>query len=146
MTFHPLGHILVSASNDHTTRFWSRERPGDVTSVFSGGGEKPPEALDMSGQDDDEDLMVPGFSYDGGAAGGGGTGGGGGSWKWWGNEMDAATDQGAAGAAGDGYPSVPFSGDDGGNADDFIPGLGAGEHLNTTPQEDVWRRGPRRGR
>ena len=41
LAFHPLGHILVSASNDHTTRFWSRERTGDATSVFSGGGEKP---------------------------------------------------------------------------------------------------------
>ena len=43
LTFHPLGHLLVSGSNDHTTRFWSRERPGDEDSVFSGEGEKPPE-------------------------------------------------------------------------------------------------------
>ena len=28
LAFHPLGHLLVSASNDHTTRFWSRGRPG----------------------------------------------------------------------------------------------------------------------
>lgn len=28
LAFHPLGHILCSASNDHTTRFWSRGRPG----------------------------------------------------------------------------------------------------------------------
>ncbi|KIM58199.1 hypothetical protein SCLCIDRAFT_1218834 [Scleroderma citrinum Foug A] len=60
LTFHPLGHLLVTASNDHTTRFWSRERPGDATSVFSGGGEKPPEVVEMSGQDEEE---VPGFSY-----------------------------------------------------------------------------------
>lgn len=29
LAFHPLGHILCSASNDHTTRFWSRGRPGE---------------------------------------------------------------------------------------------------------------------
>ncbi|KAE9407935.1 WD40 repeat-like protein [Gymnopus androsaceus JB14] len=38
LAFHPLGHLLVSASNDHTTRFWSRERPGDSEAVFSAGG------------------------------------------------------------------------------------------------------------
>ncbi|KAJ7577550.1 WD40-repeat-containing domain protein [Mycena floridula] len=64
LAYHPLGHLLVSASNDHTTRFWSRERPGDASSVFSGGGEKPPEMTDMSGQDDDDDAqMVPGFGF-----------------------------------------------------------------------------------
>ncbi len=31
-TFHHLGHLLlvVSASNDHMTRFWARERPADA--------------------------------------------------------------------------------------------------------------------
>ena len=60
LAFHPLGHLLVSASNDHTTRFWSRERPGDASSVFSGGGEKPPAVVDTS-QQDEEEAMVPGF-------------------------------------------------------------------------------------
>jgi polyadenylation factor subunit 2 len=27
--WHPMGHILASGSNDHTTRFWTRNRPGD---------------------------------------------------------------------------------------------------------------------
>ncbi|KAG8860603.1 pre-mRNA cleavage and polyadenylation factor (CPF) complex subunit [Serendipita sp. 411] len=63
LAFHPLGHLLVSASNDHTTRFWSRERPGDSSSVFSGGGEKPPEAGDGEGEDDEAwgDAMLPGL-------------------------------------------------------------------------------------
>ncbi|CAG0921179.1 unnamed protein product [Notodromas monacha] len=30
LAWHPLGHILCSGSNDHTTRFWTRNRPGDV--------------------------------------------------------------------------------------------------------------------
>ncbi|OMJ23476.1 pre-mRNA 3' end processing protein WDR33 [Smittium culicis] len=27
--WHPIGHLLASGSNDHTTRFWARSRPGD---------------------------------------------------------------------------------------------------------------------
>ena len=27
--WHPLGHMLISASNDYTTRFWTRNFPGD---------------------------------------------------------------------------------------------------------------------
>ena len=29
LEWHPMGHLLASASNDHTTRFWARNRPGD---------------------------------------------------------------------------------------------------------------------
>ncbi|KAJ3023992.1 WD repeat-containing protein 33 [Thoreauomyces humboldtii] len=32
LDWHPMGHILVSGSNDHTTRFWTRNRPGDAMS------------------------------------------------------------------------------------------------------------------
>ncbi|ORX49143.1 WD40 repeat-like protein [Hesseltinella vesiculosa] len=32
MDWHPVGHILVTGSNDHTTRFWTRPRPGETTS------------------------------------------------------------------------------------------------------------------
>ncbi|KAI7861762.1 WD40-repeat-containing domain protein [Spinellus fusiger] len=31
LDWHPVGHILVSGSNDHTTRFWTRPRPGETT-------------------------------------------------------------------------------------------------------------------
>jgi len=27
--WHPLGHMLVTSSNDHTTKFWARNKPGD---------------------------------------------------------------------------------------------------------------------
>jgi WD40 repeat protein len=29
IAWHPLGHLVATASNDHTTKFWSRQRPGD---------------------------------------------------------------------------------------------------------------------
>lgn len=32
LDWHPIGHILVTGSNDHTTRFWTRPRPGETTS------------------------------------------------------------------------------------------------------------------
>ena len=104
LAYHPFGHILVSASNDHTTRFWSRERPGDASSVFSGGGEKPPEIVDTSGQDEDEDANVPGFVY-------GGSGGGG----WWAKEEDGGGGSNQGGGSGGhlGYTD-----------DEFIPGFG----------------------
>ncbi|KAI0933550.1 hypothetical protein AcW1_005352 [Taiwanofungus camphoratus] len=119
LAFHPLGHLLVSASNDHTTRFWCRERPGDATSVFSGGGEKPPEITDTAGQDEEDEAMVPGFGY-GGAGGGAG---------WWGKDEDGVDS------------SMPLSGSyddysrrgpmDSGGGDDFIPGFGASDSSGT---------------
>lgn len=30
LSWHPLGHLLVSGSHDYSTRFWSRARPGDT--------------------------------------------------------------------------------------------------------------------
>lgn len=105
-----MGHLLVTASNDHTTRFWSRERPGDATSVFSGGGEKPPEIIDMSGQDDEDDAMVPGFSY-------------GGTTKWWGKEEDPV------GLGDSSRVQRAFSSEDAMDTEDFIPGLGSADQF-----------------
>ncbi|KAJ3541506.1 hypothetical protein NMY22_g3860 [Coprinellus aureogranulatus] len=122
LTYHPLGHILVSGSNDHTTRFWSRERPGDATSVFSGGGEKPPEMMDMSGQDEEDEAFVPGFGGGGGSVGGG-----------WGGQED---DREGGGQSRGGYENASGRDERGygqrdnggyGDADDYaIPGFGGG--------------------
>ncbi|KAI0035021.1 WD40-repeat-containing domain protein [Vararia minispora EC-137] len=57
LAFHPLGHLLVTASNDHTTRFWARERPGEAGAAADA---KPPgEAADDG--DEDEDDVLPGL-------------------------------------------------------------------------------------
>ncbi|KAI0628772.1 WD40-repeat-containing domain protein [Trametes polyzona] len=132
LTYHPLGHILVSASNDHTTRFWCRERPGDASSVFSGGGEKPPEVTDTSGQDEEEEAMVPGFGYGAGAGAGVGAGG------WWGKEEDGR-DAGmmpsssyGSGAGSGGYPSFgPTGAMD--TSEDAIPGIGGFDGSSSGP-------------
>ena len=29
LAFHPVGHVLATASNDHRVKFWCRTRPGD---------------------------------------------------------------------------------------------------------------------
>ncbi|KAI9318670.1 WD40-repeat-containing domain protein [Dichotomocladium elegans] len=34
LDWHPVGHILVSGANDHTTRFWTRPRPGESVDKF----------------------------------------------------------------------------------------------------------------
>lgn len=34
LAWHPVGHILCSGSNDHTTKFWCRQRPGTETNLF----------------------------------------------------------------------------------------------------------------
>ncbi|KAI3605045.1 polyadenylation factor subunit 2 [Moniliophthora roreri] len=146
LTFHPLGHLLVSASNDHTTRFWSRERPGDASSVFSGGGEKPPPAMDGAEggfADDDDDLMVPGF---GSVPGGPG---------WWNKEEDTGSgpdfgnsndySRSTGGLTDGGGYGGRMDGNSGPSADEFaIPGFasGIGHEGNNggtgRPQEDSY--------
>lgn len=135
LAYHPLGHLLVTASNDQTTRFWSRERPGDSTSV-----EKPPDIVDMSGQDEDDDIFVPGFgaassSAHTGFMGGGSIGGqsvGGYGRGWGGKDEDDShhrqlSSMGVSGNAENGYAVRGGGGGqyDSTGGDDFIPGFGA---------------------
>ena len=112
LAYHPFGHILVSASNNHTTRFWSRERPGDASSVFSGGGEKPPEIIDTTGQDEDEDAMVPGF----------------GSGAWWGKDEDGGAPNEGVGGGGHLGEYVD---------DDFIPGFSTSDAASNRPNGQI---------
>ena len=109
LTFHPLGHLLVSASNDHTTRFWARERPGDAASVFAPGGAKPAAAgpdddADGDQYDEDDALVVPGFGGSGSAAGPGAGA------AWW----------GSAGVMGSAHGGADLG------TDDIVPGFGGG--------------------
>ncbi|CAH7685674.1 WD40-repeat-containing domain protein [Phakopsora pachyrhizi] len=70
LDYHPLGHTLVSGSNDHTTRFWSRGRPGIKISNdrFHVGKER---AREMGVKDEEEpveDFFVPGLGNQFGAS------------------------------------------------------------------------------
>jgi len=99
LAWHPLGHILCSGSNDHTTRFWCRDRPGEETTVM---GEKPPVAGQESTEEQDD--FVPGFNYQ--LQGGMGA-------------QNGGFDQdGSGGAYGSGVQPAANG------MDDFIPGLG----------------------
>jgi polyadenylation factor subunit 2 len=126
LTFHPLGHLLVSASNDHTTRFWARERPGDAASVFGPGGAKPAAAGpddDADGDQDDEDdaLAVPGFGSSASVAGAGSGG------AWW-NSTDASGGMhgGVGPGADDVVPGFGGGGSGLGGGGNEVPGLGSG--------------------
>ncbi len=126
LTFHPLGHLLVSASNDHTTRFWARERPGDAASVFAPGGAKPAAAgpdddADGDQEDEDEALVVPGFGGSGSA-----TGAGAGA-AWWGSAGVMGGTHGGAGLGMDDIvPGFGGGGGGGSSGASEVPGFGGG--------------------
>lgn len=63
LDYHPLGHTLVSGSNDHTTRFWSRGRPGIkiANDRFHIGKERAREMGVKDEEEPAEDFFVPGL-------------------------------------------------------------------------------------
>ncbi|KAF7306482.1 WD-REPEATS-REGION domain-containing protein [Mycena indigotica] len=135
LQFHPLGHLLASASNDHTTRFWSRERPGDTSSVFAGGGARPAEApeQDMEQFEEEDSLpgLVPGFG--GGPAPG----------PWWGRDDGGGQQTDAFGRnsrAGYGDGADDSFGGGGGGGDDSYD-----ESWNGNGNGQDWRGNGRRG-
>ncbi|KAF4527648.1 hypothetical protein B566_EDAN010873 [Ephemera danica] len=75
LAWHPMGHILCSGSNDHTSKFWTRNRPGDQMRDKYNLNTLPAGA---SGYDDNEidDLqaLIPGMGpedrVEGGLGGG----------------------------------------------------------------------------
>lgn len=102
MDFHPVGHLLATGSSDHTTRWWSRGRPGTLIANdrFHVGREKAKELGSKEDDDDNDDDefagALPGINrgppqyhnqsfnpsgnagyYAGGAGGGGQMSGGG---------------------------------------------------------------------
>ncbi|GAA5830176.1 hypothetical protein JCM3766R1_002811 [Sporobolomyces carnicolor] len=78
LAYHPLGHLLVSASNDHTTRFWSRSRPGIRVKGdrFHVGKERAKElgeeADNPAMEDDRDDFALPGLQHQSNGRGAGG--------------------------------------------------------------------------
>uniref|UniRef100_A0A6P7EXK3 Pre-mRNA 3' end processing protein WDR33 n=1 Tax=Diabrotica virgifera virgifera TaxID=50390 RepID=A0A6P7EXK3_DIAVI len=89
LAWHPLGHILCSGSNDHTSKFWTRNRPGDQMrdkynlNTLPAGiagledidmGEEPISIIPGMGPEDkveitsiltDENQAIPGLDLDG---------------------------------------------------------------------------------
>lgn len=55
LTYHPLGHLLVSGSNDFTTRFWTRCRPGMLRNTHDRFHVGRDAARELGAKDDDED-------------------------------------------------------------------------------------------
>ncbi|KAL4203740.1 hypothetical protein AMTRI_Chr01g129530 [Amborella trichopoda] len=52
LAWHPIGYILCSGSNDHTTRFWCRNRPGDTSREkhIAGYNQGPVDAAAFAGR------------------------------------------------------------------------------------------------
>lgn len=59
LAWHPLGHILCSGSNDHTSKFWTRNRPGDLMRDKYNLNTLPQGVQDE--QDYDDRATIPGM-------------------------------------------------------------------------------------
>ena len=66
LVWHPVGHILTTGSNDHTVKFWSRNRPGDSMRDKYNLNTLPP------GQEEDYGNLADVLGAGGSAAGVGG--------------------------------------------------------------------------
>jgi len=64
IAWHPMGHILCSGSNDNTTKFWVRNRPGDSMRDKYNNSQLPPEELSRvpMSHTGSSANNVPGFS------------------------------------------------------------------------------------
>ncbi|KAF2077962.1 hypothetical protein CYY_000762 [Polysphondylium violaceum] len=62
LSWHPIGHILASGSNDHTTKFWCRNRPADT---MKDKYNNPHASKDIENEEDAPevpDFILPGLS------------------------------------------------------------------------------------
>jgi polyadenylation factor subunit 2 len=61
LAWHPLGHILCSGSNDHTIKFWTRNRPGDQMRDKYNLNTLPAGLAGMDDNEYDEHIVIPGM-------------------------------------------------------------------------------------
>lgn len=64
LAFHPLGHILCSGSNDHTVKFWTRNRPGDQMRDKYNLNTLPASLAALEDYEMDEHVIIPGMGND----------------------------------------------------------------------------------
>jgi polyadenylation factor subunit 2 len=61
LAWHPIGHILCSGSNDHTVKFWTRNRPGDQMRDKYNLNTLPPSLAGLEDYEMDEHIVIPGM-------------------------------------------------------------------------------------
>ncbi|XP_063696514.1 pre-mRNA 3' end processing protein WDR33 [Culicoides brevitarsis] len=64
LDWHPLGHILCSGSNDHTIKFWTRNRPGDQMRDKYNLNTLPASLQGMDENDYDDNIIIPALGID----------------------------------------------------------------------------------
>ncbi|XP_053693919.1 uncharacterized protein LOC128741846 [Sabethes cyaneus] len=61
LAWHPLGHILCSGSNDHTIKFWTRNRPGDQMRDKYNLNTLPASLAGLEDCELDDHVVIPGM-------------------------------------------------------------------------------------
>jgi polyadenylation factor subunit 2 len=61
LAWHPCGHILCSGSNDHTVKFWTRNRPGDQMRDKYNLNTLPASLAGLEDYEMDEHTVIPGM-------------------------------------------------------------------------------------
>uniref|UniRef100_A0A182SQR0 WD_REPEATS_REGION domain-containing protein n=1 Tax=Anopheles maculatus TaxID=74869 RepID=A0A182SQR0_9DIPT len=61
LAWHPLGHILCSGSNDHTVKFWTRNRPGDQMRDKYNLNTLPASLAGLDECELEEHIVIPGM-------------------------------------------------------------------------------------
>lgn len=61
LAWHPIGHILCSGSNDHTVKFWTRNRPGDQMRDKYNLNTLPAGLAGLEEYEMDDHIVIPGM-------------------------------------------------------------------------------------